>query len=96
MIATIATIAEKKQNFSDRSDNSGHFVFFTAAHFNLVAASISNFLTAAIFFSCFSSNKICLRCYLFLALPLSPLSKLMSTLKFSEKKDSFVAVLFSL
>ena len=27
MIATIATIAEKKQNFSDRSDQSGHFVF---------------------------------------------------------------------
>ena len=53
MIATIATIAEKKQNFSDRSDNRGHFVFFTAAHFNLVAASISNFLTAAIFFFMF-------------------------------------------
>ena len=37
--------------------------FFTAAHFTLVAASInSHFLTAAIKFSCFSSNEIGLRC----------------------------------
>ena len=33
------------------------FYFFTAAHFHL-AASISHFLTAAMKFSCFSSNEI--------------------------------------
>ena len=33
------------------------FYFFTAAHFHL-AANISHFLTAAMKFSCFSSNEI--------------------------------------
>ena len=97
MIATIATIAEKKTKFQWSQRSKRSLCFFTAAHFNLVAASISNLLTAAIFFPCFSSNKICHRCYLFLALALSPLSKLMSTLKCNEKKESFVAVfIFSL
>ena len=36
--------------------------------FTLVAANISHFLTAAIKFSCFSSEEIGLRCFLFLAL----------------------------
>ena len=31
--------------------------------FTLVAASISHFLTAAIKFSCYSSNDICLHCF---------------------------------
>ena len=53
--------------------------------FTLVAASISHFLTAAIKFSCFSSNEIGLCCcccniYLFLALALSLCSTLMQTL----------------
>ena len=58
----------------------GHFLFFfTAAHFHLaggsvLATSISHFLTAAMKFSCFSSNKICLRCFWSLALALSLLS----------------------
>ena len=39
------------------------FMFFTAAHFSLVAASISHFLTAAMKFSCFSSNEIRLLCF---------------------------------
>ena len=48
-----------------------HF-FFTAAHFHLalVAASISHFVTAATKFSCCSSNKKCLFCFLSLALDL--------------------------
>ena len=48
-----------------------HF-FFTAAHFHLalVAASISHFVTAATKFSCCSSNKKCLLCFLSLALDL--------------------------
>ena len=49
-----------------------HFFFFTAARFHLalVAASISHFFTAATKFSCCSSNKKCLLC--FLSLTLSP------------------------
>ena len=46
------------------------FYFFTAAHFHL-AASISHFSTAAMKFSCFSSNEIPLLCFQFLALALS-------------------------
>ena len=73
------------------------FVFSLPLIFTLLAASTSNFLTVAISFSCFSSNEICLRCYLFHVLALSLLSKLMLTLKFSEKKDSFLAFfIFSL
>ena len=34
------------------------FSFFTAAHFHLLAVSISHFLTAAMKFSCFSFNEI--------------------------------------
>ena len=47
-------------------------LFFTAAHFHLalVAASISHFVTAATKFSCCSSNKKCLLCFLSLALAL--------------------------
>ena len=47
------------------------FTFFsTALIFTLVAASISHFLTAATKFSCCSSNKKCLLCFLSLALAL--------------------------
>ena len=53
MIATIATIAEKKTKFQRSQRSKRSLCFFTAAHFNLVAASISNFLTAAIFFFMF-------------------------------------------
>ena len=49
------------------------FYFFTAAHFHL-AASISHFLTAAMEFSCFSSNEIRHLCFQSLALALSLLS----------------------
>ena len=46
--------------------------FFTAAHFHLGghASSISHFLTAATKFSCCSSNKKCILCFLSLALAL--------------------------
>ena len=46
--------------------------FFTAAHFHLalVATSISHFVTAATEFSCCSSKKKCLLCFLSLALDL--------------------------
>ena len=71
-----------------------HSVFSLPLIFTLVAASISHFLTAVILFSCFSSNEIGLRCHLFLALTLFPLSKLMQTLKFGGKKDSFLLLLF--
>ena len=41
-------------------------LFFTAAHFHLalVAASISHFVTAPTKFSCCSSNKKCILCYI--------------------------------
>ena len=48
--------------------------FFAADHFYLGAAGISHFLTAAIKFLCYSSNKIGLLCFLSLALALSLLS----------------------
>ena len=51
-----------------------HFFFSLPLIFTLVAASISHFLTPAIKFSCFSSNEICLLCFLSLALALSLLS----------------------
>ena len=71
------------------------FTFFSPPLiFTLVAASISHFLTAAIKFSCFSSNEIGLCCccccccfiYLFLALALSLCSTLMQTLILVERK----------
>ena len=43
--------------------SSVHFVLFTAAHFTLVAVSISHFLTVDIKFSCFSSTEIRLLCF---------------------------------
>ena len=51
-----------------------HYFFSLPLIFTLVAASISHFLTPTIKFSCFSSNKICLLCFLSLALALSLLS----------------------
>ena len=61
--------------------------------FTLVAPSVSHFLTVAIVFMFFFfPNKIGLRCYLFFAIAFSLLSKLMYTLKFSGKKDSFFVV----
>ena len=50
------------------------FYFSLPLIFTLVATSIAHFLTAAIKFSCFSTNEIGLRCFLFLALALSLLS----------------------
>ena len=48
-----------------------HFFFFSLPLiFTLVAASTSHFLTAATKFSCCSSNKKCLLCFLSLALDL--------------------------
>ena len=63
--------------FMDETCVPVHSVFSLPLIFTLVAASISHFLTAVILFSCFSSNEIGLRCHLFLALTLFPLSKLM-------------------
>ena len=62
--------------------------------FTLVAASISHFLTGAIKFSCYSSNKIGLLCFLSLALALSLLSTSMWTLKLSRKKELSLLLLF--
>ena len=62
--------------------------------FALVAASISHFLTAAITFSPYSSNKIGLICFLSLALALSLLCTSMQTLKLSRKKESVLLLLF--
>ena len=45
-----------------------HFFFSLTFIFTLVAASISHILTAAINFSCFSSNKTGLFCFLSLSL----------------------------
>ena len=45
-----------------------HFCFSLPLIFTLVAASISHFFTAVTKFSCCSSNKKCLLCFLFLAL----------------------------
>ena len=71
------------------------FTFFPLLHiFILVAASISHFLTAAIKFSCLSSNKIDLFCFLSLSLALSLFSTSMYTLKFSPKKESALLLLF--
>ena len=62
--------------------------------FTLVAASISHFLTSAITFSPYSSNKIGLLCFLSLALALSLLCTSMQTLKLSRKKKiGFVVVI---
>ena len=62
-----------------------HFSLFTAAHFllALVAASISQFVTAATKFSCCSSNKKYLLCFLSLALDLCRPFSLPPTLSFS-------------
>ena len=59
----------------------------------LVTASISHFLTAAIKFSCYTSNKIGLLC-LSLALAFSLSSTPMQTLKLSRKKESASLLLF--
>ena len=64
--------------------------FFAAAHFHL---GISHFLTTAITFSCFSSNKIDLFCFLSLSLDLSLFSTSMKTLELSRKKESSLLLL---
>ena len=65
--------------------------------FTTVATSISHYLTTAIKFSGFSSNKIGLLCFLSLALALSLLSTSIKRLKLSQKKKiAFVAVVFYL
>ena len=70
-----------------------HF-FLPPLFFTWVTASISHFLTGAIKFSCYSSNKIGLLCFLSLALALSLLSTSMWTLKLSRKKESSLLLLF--
>ena len=67
--------------------------FFSSAHFHL---GISHFLTTAIKFSCFSSNKIDLFCFLSLSLDLSLFSTSMKTLKLSRKKESSLLLLMLL
>ena len=69
-------------------------VFSLPLIFALVAASISHFLTAAITFSPYSSNKIGLLCFLSLTLALSLLSTSMQTLKLTRKKESVLLLLF--
>ena len=68
--------------------------FSLPLNFTLLAASISYFLTAAIKFSCYSSNEIGLLCFLSLALALSLLSTPIKTLKLSRKKESALLLLF--
>ena len=67
--------------------------FFAAAHFHL---GISHFLTTAIKFSCFSSNKIDLFCFLSLSVDLSLFSTSMKTLELSRKKESSLLLLLLL
>ena len=63
--------------------------------FNLVAASILIFsCTAAIKFSCYSSNEIGLLCFLSLALALYLLYTTIKTLKLIRKKESALLLLF--
>ena len=50
------------------------FIFSLPLIFTLLAASISHFFTAAMNFSCFSSNEIHFLCFQSLALALSLLS----------------------
>ena len=50
------------------------FIFSLPLSFTLLPASISHFLTAAMKFSCFSSNEIRLLCFQSLALALPLLS----------------------
>ena len=67
--------------------------FFAAANFHL---GISHFLTTAIKFSCFSSNKIDLFCFLSLSVDLSLFSTSMKTLELSRKKESSLLLLLLL
>ena len=69
-------------------------LFFAPVIFTSVAASISHFLTTAIKFSGFSSNKIGLPCFLSLALALSLLFTSMKRLKLSQKKKSALLLFF--
>ena len=73
------------------------FTFFSLPLiFTLVAASISHILTAAMKFSCFTSNKIDLFCFLFLFLSLfssSPVIHVNVDIKIkSKKRISFFVV----
>ena len=65
--------------------------FFAASHFHL---GISHFLTAAVKYSCFSSNKNDLFFFLSLSLALSLFATSMKTLKLSGKKESALLLLF--
>ena len=69
-------------------------LFFAPVIFTSVAANISHFLTTAIKFSGFSSNKIGLPCFLSLALALSLLFTSMKRLKLSQKKKSALLLFF--
>ena len=64
-----------------------HVIFFSLPHTTLLATSISHFLTAAMKFSCFSSNEIGSFVFLSLTLAHSSLFSSMQTLKFSRKKE---------
>ena len=70
------------------------FTFFVAAADFHLGGRQRLFLTAAIKFSCFSSNEIGLLCFLSLALALSLLSMSMQTLRLTGKKESDLLLLF--
>ena len=62
------------------------FFFLLPLILTLVAASISHFPTAAIKFLCYSSNKICVLCFLSLTLALSLLSHVNVDIKVNWKE----------
>ena len=69
-------------------------LFFAAVHFTLVAASISHFLTAAITFSCYSSNEIGLPFFISGASSFSVIHGYADFTVKSKKIIGFVAVVF--
>ena len=71
-------------------------LFPTAAHFYLVAASISHFLTATIIFSCFSSNKISLHCFYFLLWLFLVIIHIKVGIKIQSKEKLGFVLVFSL
>ena len=69
-------------------------LFLAAVHFTLVAASISHFLTAAITFSCYSSNEIGLPFFISGASSFSVIHGYADFTVKSKKIIGFVAVVF--
>ena len=68
-------------------------LFWLPLIFTLVASSISHFLTAAIKFSCYSSNEIGLLCFFISGSSSFFLSTQIKTLKLSRKKESALLLL---